>query len=61
MCENDTLVFASDEDSETEISDNDVDFPPSDDENKSITFVDSSDEEGETTRPRQSQHRRRHE
>ena len=52
MYETATLVFASDEESEAEISDSDVDFPLTDGENEPITSVDSSDEEGETTRPR---------
>ena len=55
-----TVVFASDEDSEAEISDSDVDFSLSDGENEPITSDNSSDDENETTRPRQSQLRRRH-
>ena len=48
MCETATAVFASDKESEAEISDSDVDFPLSDGENEPITFDYSSDEEGET-------------
>ena len=41
-------------------SDSDVDFTMSDGENEPITSNNSSDEEGEITRPRQSQLRRSH-
>ena len=59
MCETATLIYASDEESEAEILDSDVDLPLSDGENEPITYDDSSGEEGET-RPRQWQLRRRH-
>ena len=60
FCETATLVFASDEESEAEISNNDVDFPLSDGENEPITSDDSINKKGEITRPRQSQLRRIH-
>ena len=48
------------EESEAEISDSDVDFQLFDGGNEPITSDDSSDEEGEATRPRQSRLRMRH-
>ena len=45
------LVLASDEKIEAEISNSDVDLPLLDYENQTITSHDSSDKEGETTRP----------
>ena len=60
MRETAILVFASDEERQAEISDSVVDLPLSVHENEPITSDDNGDDEGETTRPRQSQLRRRH-
>ena len=51
VCETASLVSASEEESEAEISDGDVVFPLSAGENQHIISDDSSEEEDETSRP----------